>query len=148
MKTVERLEQLILINLGELHRELFNKANKFMNKKGFPIQAEQIPVLMTCYCVGNISQQQIADLCGRDKSSVQRTVTYLVKHGLVEIAQDTSDKRKNIVKMTAEGKQLGKRIEDGVVRMEERIFGGKISEEEKKDFIDTIKKIKQIVSEA
>lgn len=148
MKTVERLEQLILMNLGDLHRELFNKANKFMNKKGFPIQAEQIPVLMTCYCVGNTSQQEIADVCGRDKSSVQRTVTYLVKHGLVEIAQDANDKRKNIVKLTAEGKSLGKKIEDGVVRMEERLFGGKISEEDKKAFIEAIRKIKKIVIEA
>jgi DNA-binding MarR family transcriptional regulator len=148
MTTIERLEKLILMNLGDLHRELFNKANKFMNQKGFPIQAEQIPVLMTCYCVGNTSQQEIADLCGRDKSSVQRTVTYLVKHGLVEIKQDTNDKRKNIVQLTTEGTKLGKRIEDGVVRMEEKLFGGKISDADKQAFIESIKKIKKIVLEA
>ncbi|HTN44839.1 MAG TPA: MarR family transcriptional regulator [Flavipsychrobacter sp.] len=148
MTTIERLEKLILMNLGDLHRELFNKANKFMSEKGFPIQAEQIPVLMTCYCVGNTSQQEIADLCGRDKSSVQRTVTYLVKHGLVEIKQDANDKRKNIVQLTGEGTKLGKRIEDGVVRMEEKLFGGKISETDKQAFIESIKKIKKIVLEA
>lgn len=148
MTTMERLEQLILMNLGGLHKELFSKANKFMTQKGFPIQAEQIPVLMTCYILGNISQQEIADQCGRDKSSVQRTITYLVKHGLVEVAQDPADKRKNIIKLTAEGKKLGKKIEDGVVRMEERIFGGKISDADKAAFIEAVKKIKQIVIDA
>ena len=148
MNTVERLEQLVIMHLGDLHRELFKKANKFMSQKGFPIQAEQIPVLMTCYCVGNLSQQEIADLCGRDKSSVQRTVTYLVNHGLADITQDTHDRRKNIVKLTTGGKNLGKKIEDGVVRMEKRLFNNKISESEKKSFIEAIKKIKQIIIEA
>lgn len=148
MDTLEKLEQLIIINLGELHKELFNKANKAFVKNGFPIQVEQLPVLMCIYCSGEMSQQEIANMACRDKSSVQRTITYLVKNNLAEVAQDVTDKRKNIVRLTKEGKALGRKIEGGVLSMEHKLFAGKISESEKKAFINQIKKIKNIIAES
>jgi len=148
MKKVEELEKLIIFSIADLNKEMFNKANKRFVQKGFPIQVEQLPVMMCCYYKGAISQQEIADLASRDKSSIQRTVTYFVKHGLAEIVSDVADKRKNIVRLTYEGNKLGKSIEDGVIEMDRTFFENKLSQEDKETFIALTRKIKKIVSES
>lgn len=148
MKKVEQLEKLIIFSVADLHKELFNKGNKRFAQEGFPIQVEQLPVLMCCYYKGAISQQQIADISCRDKSSIQRTITYFVKHDLAEIVSDISDKRKNIVRLTENGNKLGQDIEDRVIEMDQRIFENKLTDQEKETFISLTRKIKQIVSES
>lgn len=67
------------------------------------LQMDHYPVLMTLDAIKNLSQQEIADILMRDKSSVQRTITLLQRKGLVEIVQDAQDKRKNIVNLTEKG---------------------------------------------
>lgn len=148
MNKVEQLEKLIIFSVADLHKELFNKGNKAFVQEGFPIQVEQLPVLMCCYYRGAISQQEIADLSCRDKSSIQRTITYFVKHNLAEIVSDITDKRKNIVRLTENGNKLGQEIENRVIEMDKKIFENKLTSEEKETFIALTRKIKQIVSES
>ncbi len=148
MKNVAELEKLIIFSVADLHKELFNRANKTFDKEGFPIQVEQLPVLMCCYYKGDLSQQEIADFASRDKSSIQRTVTYFVKHDLARIVSDMTDKRKNIVQLTEEGNKLGKIIEDHVIKIDHELFSGKLSDEDKKQFIAIAGKLKQIIRES
>lgn len=148
MKNVAELEKLIIFSVAELHKEMFNRANKAFDKEGFPIQVEQLPVLMCCYYKGDLSQQEIADFASRDKSSIQRTVTYFVKHDLAKIVADVADKRKNIVRLTDEGNRLGKIIEDHVIKIDHQLFFGKLSDEDKDQFIALAGKIKKIIRES
>ncbi len=74
-----------------------------MHIEGFDIQFEQIPPLMMAYIEGEVSQQQIADELDRDKSSINRTITWLEKNGYVSVSQDSTDKRKNVIKTSRKG---------------------------------------------
>lgn len=67
------------------------------------LQMDHYPVLMTLDAIKNLSQQELADILMRDKSSVQRTITLLQRKGLVAVSQDAQDKRKNIVTLTEKG---------------------------------------------
>lgn len=135
-----------MFHLGSLQKAIFNKANKLFMQSGLPIQVEQIPVLMTLHSKGDMSQQEAADLCQRDKSSIQRTITSLIKHGYVETAEDPFDKRRNIVHLTKDGRLITRKIERKIIEIESKLFVS-LSENEKTDLIEWLNKMEKMVSE-
>lgn len=101
---------------------IFRLANKYLVDENFPIKSEQIPVLISVYQGRKMSQQEVADVINRDKSSVQRTISALQKKGLLKIATDKNDKRKNIVSTTSEGDLLSLRLKEVVKKVEGEII--------------------------
>src|SRR5690606_6763591 len=99
-----------------------NKTNKYFNKDGIDLQVEQFPVLMIPYFKGTISQQEIADICGRDKSSVLRSIVSLTSKHFLVTAQDPFDKRKKMVQLTKEGKVLAGKIAQEVINLDAMVF--------------------------
>lgn len=77
-----------------------------MAEAGITLPQEQLPILVILQSKGTLSQRELSDITLRDKSSILRSVNTLQKNGLVEIEQDSSDKRKNNIDLTAQGKEL------------------------------------------
>lgn len=144
MNSKVQLPNSILFHFGMVNKALFNRANKLISKGGFPIQLEQLPVVLALYYEGDQSQQEIANTCERDKSSVQRSISSLVKHEIVQVAQDPHDKRRNIVHLTAKGKSIAKEIELEIIRIEDKLFG-QLSEAEKNAFIAQLSHIHAVI---
>ncbi len=116
------MNETLIFQMHRVHSVMFRVANALMQEASVPVKVEQLPVLMCIFNYGKLSQQEVANLIERDKSSVQRTVTALERKGLIDISQDIKDKRKNILQTTETGTFVVRQIEDILKRVEEHIF--------------------------
>lgn len=130
----------------ELHKVIANKTNKYFNKDGIDLQVEQFPVLMIPYFKGNISQQEIADISGRDKSSILRSIASLTAKQFLMTAQDPFDKRKKMVQLTKEGKILAEKIAQEIIELDSMIFSC-LTPAERTTFEGLLQKCEKHVSE-
>ncbi len=111
-------EDIIVTNLesqlGNSVAISFNMVNMLMVRlldreyirRGFTFQFDQVPVLAIVHLSGDslLSQQDIATLIKRDKSSVRRSLQVLERDGYVQTLADTADKRKKLIRLTDKGK--------------------------------------------
>lgn len=132
------LKNTLLFQMHRIHSVMFRVANNLIHEASVPVKIEQLPVLMTVYDSGRISQQEVADMISRDKSSIQRTITALHKKGLVRITGDEHDKRKNILQTTETGTFVALQIKSIMKKIEEELFTAFRSE----DRLQTINTIK------
>lgn len=98
--------------LHRIQKAMFRNGNHLMQKSDIPLQMEQIPVLMVICAKKELSQQEVADILGRDKSSVMRSITTMVNKGLVTVSQDVNDKRRNNVIPTKNGNALAMKVKN------------------------------------
>lgn len=111
-------EDIIVANiesqLGNSVAISFNMVNMLMVRlldreyirRGFTFQFDQVPVLAIVHLAGDslLSQQDIATLIKRDKSSVRRSLQVLERDGYVQTLADAADKRKKLIRLTDKGK--------------------------------------------
>ena len=116
------IKDTLFFQMHRIHIVMYRLANKYFLEDNFPIKSEQFPVLISIYKCGNCSQQDIANLTCRDKSSVQRTILAFEKKGLVTISPSETDKRKNLVSTTEEGTRIALKIKDVIRKVEEEIM--------------------------
>lgn len=114
-------EDLVIFHLDNLSKLLRNKANQYLSSLGIAVRIEQLPALFSIPEEG-LSQQQIADEIGRDKSSVLKTISNLEQEELVRVTIDMADKRKNCVMLTTKGRLLAGSIKDKIVNLEKVLF--------------------------
>lgn len=134
-----------MFRVVELHKAIYNKSNKIINKDGWGLQVEQLPVLMVIYFGGACSQQDIADKLIRDKSSVLRSVVSLEGRGFLVTAPDPFDKRKKMVQLSNAGKKLGDKIAEEVTKLDKLLFAC-LDKEELALFESLLKKCEQSIS--
>lgn len=137
-KFFSEMKDSLLFQMHRIHSVMFRVANGLIQKAAVPVKIEQLPVLMTVFDFRKLSQQEVADIISRDKSSVQRTVVALQKKGLVQVNTDEKDKRKNILSTTETGTFVATQIRDIMRKVEEEIFAAF----ESKDRQNTINVIK------
>jgi len=118
----EGIKDTLFFQMHRIHIVMFRLANKYFVQEKFPIKPEQFPVLISIYKGVNMSQQEIANLIHRDKSSVQRTILALQKKGLVIIKPDENDKRKNLVSTTEEGALVALKLKGVIQNVEKEIL--------------------------
>lgn len=123
-----------------IKRVIFRNAKQMFKEENINLKVDQFPILLTVHALEGMSQQEIADVTERDKSSAQRTLVSLEKNGLVKIVQDATDKRKNLVYLTEEGKFIAKRIKILFKQAELQTFAV-LSEDERNEALVHIKEI-------
>lgn len=132
------MDDTLLFQMHRIHNVMFRVANGLIQEASVPVKMEQLPILLCVYNCGSVSQQEVADMVHRDKSSIQRTVVVLEKKGLIYISQDAHDKRKNILRATETGIFVAQQIKDIITKVEEEIFSAFDSQ----DKINTINNIR------
>ena len=83
---------------------------------------EQLPILVILQNKGTLSQRELSDITLRDKSSILRSVNALHKKGLIRIEQDSTDKRKNNIDLSNEGKELATQIKKLMRKAEDDVL--------------------------
>ena len=96
----------MIAHIGTLYHKIHRQCDKIFRDQGFPLEMDQIPVLMRLYYSGAASQQEIGSSLLRDKASVNRTIALLAKKDFARVLKDTNDKRKTSVELTETGKKL------------------------------------------
>ncbi|NII29199.1 MarR family transcriptional regulator [Pseudoflavitalea sp. X16] len=137
----ERPAPPLMISLvGSLYGKMRRECDNIFREKEFPLEMDQIPVLMLLYYQEGASQQEISQKLQRDKASVNRTVSFLLKKDIVTVIQDTADKRKTRVELTATGKKLARQANTALEKFD-TAFSSALTEEERKHFQDIMLKL-------
>jgi DNA-binding MarR family transcriptional regulator len=123
-----------------IKRVIFRNAKMLLKEEDIDLKVDQFPILLTVHALEGMSQQEIADVTERDKSSVLRTLVSLEKNGLVQIVQDNNDKRKNLVYLTNEGKSLAQKIKVLFKQAEQQTFAI-LTDEERSEALVHIKEV-------
>ena len=139
-KMFAEMKDTLLFQMHRIHTIMFRVANRIMHEESVPAKMEQIPVLLCIYNGDNLSQQKVADIIHRDKSSVQRTVVALEKKGLIKIEQDTKDKRKNILKTTEAGDFIAAQLKNIMRKTENELFDT-FQQSDKVTMIESMKEV-------
>ena len=121
---------LLLRQIGGLYKNIYKECDKIFRNIDFPLEMDQVPVLMMLYYNGSASQQEMCAELRRDKASVNRTVAFMARENMAIVIQDTVDKRKTRVELTAAGKTLAKEADAVITHYDEGLTKG-FSPEEK-----------------
>ena len=135
----------LVAQIGALYNRIYKECDKIFSGHNFPLQMDQIPVLMVLYYSGGASQKTISTDLGRDKASINRTISVLLKKDLVKVIPDTVDKRKTHVKLTASGESVAKQA-DAIVGRFDAVLSSELTKQERKEFDKTMQKLIGIVT--
>lgn len=75
-----------------------------LKRNGFPVERGQLKVYIEANFHDGMSQRELADKSGAEKSVVTKIIRKLGKNGLVEVRKDTVDKRIQRVYLTEKSK--------------------------------------------
>jgi DNA-binding MarR family transcriptional regulator len=135
----------MVAQIGHLYHRIYKECDKIFRGHDFPLQMDQIPVLMSLYYSGGASQKDTGIGLGRDKASVNRTISVLLKNDIVRVIQDAVDKRKTYVELTTSGEKLAKQA-DAILARFDAVLSSELTIEERKEFDKTILKLTGIVT--
>ncbi|HXH19899.1 MAG TPA: MarR family winged helix-turn-helix transcriptional regulator [Chitinophagales bacterium] len=138
----EKFESLLIFQLGKTFRILSRRADRYFEKFGIPILHDHSPIMIYIFLNGDSFQQSIADAIGRDKSSVQRSVRYLQREGLVKVNGDLYDKRRKKIKLTQKGIEACKKVQRIAAYLNSRILKS-LSKDEADSLSATLYKIQK-----
>lgn len=139
-KFFAEMRDTFFFQIHRIQKVIFRRGNHIFQEAKVPLQLEQFPILLTAHAMEGMSQQEIADVTHRDKSSIQRTLGTLEKKGLIKIVQDANDKRRNLVYVTEGGKFLAEKIKELMKRAEQEAFSV-LDPEERENAIANMKEV-------
>ena len=139
-KFFAEMRDTFFFQVHRIQKQVFRIGNRIFQEAKIPLQWEQFPMLLTVHAMEGLSQQEIADITHRDKSSIQRTLVALEKKGFLNISQDAADKRRNVVYATDAGKYMAEKIKDLMKKTETETFSV-LSNEERTTAIVNMKEL-------
>lgn len=104
------IENTVGYHIGRASRALSNRLNKQFTEAGVEVTAEQWSILVHLFEKDGLSQQEIADLAGKDKTSVTRLIHSIEKKQLIERIPDKLDRRSKRVHLTPKCRKLEKTL--------------------------------------
>lgn len=117
-----------LKKIGQYIRQIhhFQKylINKKINDKKIGITYEQAWVLMLLYNHNGVNQQEIANLCYKEKSTILRLIDALERMNYVTRQRDKNDRRNNNIFITKSGALIQKEIMSMHIELLYSLFEG------------------------
>lgn len=119
-----------------------NSVNKTLNKQLnlYHIAIEQRATLEIIKFESNVNQTTIANLLGKDKTTISRSLNSLEKKGLIEKSETLGDKRSNNIHLTSEGERILEDTLDVVTSFRESL-NDKLTKKELEIFFEIIDKL-------
>ena len=120
------------------------KVKKYMatmlRKHGVPLTPEQFMLIDLLWNLGEMTQQELADLMQKDKNSVTSLVDAIERKGFVVRRQSKTDRRSNTLVLTEKAELLKPGAKEKGISILDKILEG-ISEEELRAFLATLRKL-------
>ena len=126
-----------LFQIHRIKKALFRRTNALMSEAGITLQLEQLPLIMILQHK-ELTQRELSDKTMRDKSSILRSINALEKKDLLIVRKDKTDRRKNVVSLTAEGISVAKNIRSLMKKSEDEVLSV-FTPQERVDALDTIR---------
>lgn len=106
---------------------------------------EQIQVLKILSTYGTLSYGKLAEIQGVHKSAVSSRLKKLEEKGLVTSGRDENDQRSKIIELTLAGKEVLQTSNDAVHAYIKNLISDRIDEQELETFVNTFRKLKEII---
>jgi DNA-binding MarR family transcriptional regulator len=119
--------------LSQLHTRLWNE---HVDRE---LTGPQYTVLALLDAHGDMDQGTLGTLAFLDKSTAAPLLERLHRRGLVDITRDPGDRRRKVVHLTEEGRELTVRLAPAAVGVSERILGP-FSPEEHDQLLDLLRR--------
>jgi MarR family transcriptional regulator, lower aerobic nicotinate degradation pathway regulator len=133
---VERIPYgLLLARLGQESMARFRRSLRPLN-----LGAQQFIVLKQLQAFGSCSQGELADALGIDYSNLASVTGQLYERGLIERHRDPADRRRYVVELTAEGRQLLGDGDKAIAAGEEDILSA-LDEPEREQLWDLLRRM-------
>ena len=108
---MEILNDILFYNMDKAIRTYRNYAQKRLRDHGYKITIDQWLIIKAILENPGIMQQVLAEIVFKDNASVTRIIELLVKSGYLQREVNPSDRRKTILKVTAEGKLIIEKVQ-------------------------------------
>ncbi len=105
---------------------------------------EQIQVLKILSTYGALSSGKLATMQAVHKSAISNRLKKLEEKGLITSERDIKDQRTKIIQITSAGTDVLKVSNNAVYENIEKLFEGKIDEQELDTFLKTFRKLKEV----
>jgi len=99
-------DQSLAMLLDKSTRFLGTSLQRIFKSCGFDITVEQWMILLVLWKQNGQTQQEIANIIGKDKGTISPQLDGLEKRNLIMRLQDKNDKRRNVVCLTQKGRDL------------------------------------------
>jgi DNA-binding MarR family transcriptional regulator len=133
---VERIPYgLLLARLGQESVARFRRAVRPLD-----LGAQQFIVLKQLQAIGSCSQGELADALGIDYSNLAGVTGELYRRGLIERSRDEADRRRYVVELTGEGRQLLADADRAIGTGEEEMLSA-LSDEERDQLWDLLRRM-------
>jgi DNA-binding MarR family transcriptional regulator len=133
---VERVPYgLLLARLGQESTARFRRSLRPLN-----LGAQQFIVLKQLQAIGSCSQGELADALGIDYSNLASVTGELYRRGLIERNRDPADRRRYVVELTTEGRQLLADA-DGAIAAGEHEMRSAFCEDEREQLWDLLRRM-------
>ena len=123
-----------------LNCKLKKHLSEVFKKNGVNLTAEQYLVMDTLWNEGTLTQQAIAFIIQKDKTSVTQFIDNLEMNGLVTRSVSKDDRRVNNIVVTKEGMALKDSTKQLAIETMEKALEG-IPEQDVLTFVDVLKKV-------
>jgi DNA-binding MarR family transcriptional regulator len=133
---VERIPYgLLLARLGQESVARFRRSVRPLN-----LGAQQFIVLKQLQAIGSCSQGELADALGIDYSNLASVTGELYRRGLIARNRDEADRRRYVVELTDEGRQLLADADGAIGTGEEEMLSA-LSQEERDQLWELLRRM-------
>ncbi|MES2811966.1 MAG: MarR family transcriptional regulator [Bacteroidota bacterium] len=109
---MEKLNDIIFYNIDKTIKTYRMYAMKKIREKGYKITTDQWLIIKSILENPQITQQEIAKNVFKDNASVTRIIELMVKSNYLNRKVDSTDRRKSILSVTKEGKDIIEKVQD------------------------------------
>ncbi|MBP9793183.1 MAG: MarR family transcriptional regulator [Flavobacterium sp.] len=126
---MEKLNNIIFYNIDKAIKTYRMYAMKKIRENGYKITIDQWLIIKSILENPQISQQELAKNVFKDNASVTRIIEIMVKSNYLSRKVDINDRRKSILSVTTEGKEIIKKVQN-IVLENRKVALKEISDEE------------------
>ena len=87
---------------------------KQMEMSSFELKTSHVFCLYYLYVLGPLTSKELCEVCEEDKAMISRSVEHLEKNGYVETDKKENRKYKRPIRLTENGRRIGKHLTERV----------------------------------
>lgn len=100
------LQDNTLYFIGEIEKMVRNRLVRVIREQGYDISPEQFTILVLLWYNDGMTQSELIEKVGRDKTTVSRVLSRMLKNKLISRADDPDNRRINRIHITPKGKAI------------------------------------------
>ena len=106
MKAPDSLSSNIIYVCGEFSHVFHQMLTKEFKDNAIAVTVEQFSILAMLFYKNGVSQQEISDVLGRDKTTVARVISIMERDNMVTRIMNKDDNRGKLIYLTKKGRSI------------------------------------------